>query len=256
MDKQYYFDYYQAERKHWFFKARNRIIMQHVADLIKNKKDLKILNIGVATGHTSELLSEFGAVKSVEFDEDCFEFTKKQCPQLDLIRGSILELPFEDSSYDIVCAFDVIEHIEDDATGVTEMQRVCKKGGNVVLTVPAFMSLWSHHDVINHHFKRYKKSEIKSLLTPNSNIVYLTYFNFFLFPPVWLFRKLNNLLGFTSKDKSKDDSAGSDLEMFKDKSIISKTLYSILSSERPFIKRKVVMPFGVSVLASWVKEIE
>lgn len=253
MNSKYYFDYYHAERKHWFFRARNAIIMSHIEELIGDRTDLKILNVGVATGHTSELLSRYGTVKSVEYDTECYQFVKETLPELDLIQGSIMELPFEDDSYDLVCAFDVIEHIEDDQTGVNEMKRVCADDGHIVITVPAFMSLWSHHDVINHHFKRYRKNEIKTLISDDQNIEYLGYFNFFLFIPVWLFRRLNNFFSFHKQKAIDDDTAGSDLDYFNGDGLISKLLYRVLSSELSMIRRRVVLPFGVSVLASWRK---
>jgi len=251
MESKYYIDYYKAEREHWFFRARNAVIMAHIRDLVGDRTDLKILNVGVATGHTSELLSQFGSVKSVEFDAECYEFVKSKLPNLDLVRGSILELDFADQSYDLVCAFDVVEHIEDDQTGIDEMKRVCNQQGHIVVTVPAFQSLWSHHDVINHHFKRYKKDEVKSLIADDNNLQYLTYFNFFLFPPVWLFRKLNNLLGFSKNKLKDDDTAGSDLDYFSGGGLISSLFYRILASETPLIKSRIRLPFGVSVLASW-----
>ncbi len=251
MESKYYLDYYTAERKHWFFRARNAVIMSHISQLAQGRKDLKILNVGVATGHTSELLAQFGTVKSVEFDTECYAFVKSKLPHLDLVQGSILDLDFDDQSYDLVCAFDVVEHIEDDQTGIDEMKRVCKQDGHIVVTVPAFMSLWSHHDVINHHYKRYKKDEIKSLIADDNNLQYLTYFNFFLFPPVWLFRKLNNLLGFSKNKTKENDTAGSDLDYFSGGGVVSSLFYRILASETPLIKRRVQLPFGVSVLASW-----
>jgi len=253
MDKQYYLDYYMAERNHWFFRARNTIIMEHISEITKDRRDLKILNIGVATGHTSELLQKFGTVMSIEYDNECYHFTKSKLPNLELINGSIIELPFDENSYDLVCAFDVIEHIEDDNLGVEEMQRVCKKDGFVVLTVPAFMSLWSHHDKINHHFRRYKKSEIKNLIKKHGEIQYLSYFNFFLFPFVFLFRKANNLLGFSKNNKLNNAKVGSDLDYFKKEGFISKLLYNILRAEKSLIRKRIALPFGVSLLATWKK---
>lgn len=253
MESKYYLDYYKAERQHWFFRARNEVIMSHINQLTHGRKELKILNVGVATGHTSELLSQFGTVKSVEYDTACYNFVKSKLPHLDLVQGSILELAFNDESYDLVCAFDVVEHIEDDQTGINEMKRVCKKDGHVVITVPAFMSLWSHHDVINHHFKRYKQGEIKTLIDDDENLIYLSYFNFFLFPPVWLFRKLNNFLGFSKKKTAKNDTAGSDLDYFSSGGIVSNLLYTLLASEKSFVKRRIRLPFGVSIIASWLK---
>jgi SAM-dependent methyltransferase len=253
MESKYYLDYYKAEREHWFFRARNAVIMAHISDLVGNRTDLKILNIGIATGHTSELLEQYGTVKSVEYDDECYQFVKSKLPQLDLVQGSILELDFDQDSYDLVCAFDVIEHIEDDQTGVNEMKRVCNTDGHIVVTVPAFMSLWSHHDVINHHFKRYRKNEVRTLINDDDQLQYLGYFNFFLFIPVWFFRKLNNILGFSKNKSDEEDTAGSDLDYFSGGGFLSKLFYYLLASEIPLVKKRIVLPFGVSVLASWKK---
>lgn len=255
MDKRYYLDYYEAERKHWFFKSRNAIILQHISSLFdEGAADLKILNVGVATGHTSELLNEIGEVTSLEFDDDCCAFLNEELPELEVVQGSVLELPFDDNSFDLVCAFDVIEHVEDDTLAADELKRVCSPNGHVVLTVPAFMSLWSQHDDINHHFRRYRKGRIKSLLSEGGKTNYLTYFNFFLFPPVFVFRRLSSLL--RGSKTASTETAGSDLDHFKGDSLISRCLYRILLSEKLLVSWRLVLPFGVSILASWKKESE
>jgi ubiquinone/menaquinone biosynthesis C-methylase UbiE len=73
------------------------------------------------------------------------------------------ELPFKDEEFDLICAFDVIEHVEDDLLGIREMKRVCKNEGLMVLTVPAYMFLWSHHDEVNQHYRRYTLKNLKNL---------------------------------------------------------------------------------------------
>lgn len=255
MDKAYYKEYYTSEREHWFFRGRADIIMAHiraiVSDIEKERSEpLRILNIGVATGRTSELLNEFGTVKSVEFDEECYNFTKEHVPELDLERGSILDLQYESNSFDLVCAFDVIEHVEDDQLAVIEMKRVCRKAGAVVLTVPAFMSLWSKHDEVNHHFRRYRLNEIVKLFKSPDQIIQASYFNFWLFPIAFIFRKLNNLLGLSERGED----TGSDLAISDGSPFVSNIMYRIFTSERHILKRGINLPFGVSILASWKKQ--
>jgi len=92
------------------------------------------------------MLEKFGDVTSIEYDEDCCQFLNEVL-HIPALQGSITELEFEDNSFDLVCAFDVIEHVEDDSKAASEMLRVCKKDGLVFATVPAFMLLWSEHDV-------------------------------------------------------------------------------------------------------------
>lgn len=254
MDKQYYNEYYIAERKHWFFRARNKILINYVKKLMNigdTKKPIRILNVGVATGFTSELLAQLGDITSVEYDPDCYAFTKEKVPHINLVQGSILDLEFEDNSFDLVCAFDVIEHVEDDQLGVKEMQRVCKPGGMVVVTVPAFMSLWSPHDIINHHFRRYRKKQLTDLFHTPKQLTYSGYFNFFLFPLVWIARKLTNIK--FKMDGSDPDKVKSDLSYSGNSGIVSSLMYGILSSESSLINSGLSLPFGVSLLASWKK---
>ena len=170
MDINYYKEYATLERQHWWFKVRGKIISRLISASIQNKenKPLTILNIGAATGKTSELLSKFGKVTSLEYDQDCCNYANEQF-NLTIIHGSILDLPFKDEEFDLVCAFDVIEHVEDDLSGVHEMKRVCKRDGQIVLTVPAYLFLWSHHDIVNHHFRRYTLKSLKDLVIKNTN---------------------------------------------------------------------------------------
>ena len=186
MQQDYYKEYYDLERQNWWFLAREKIISNFIQKLIIDKtlknQDLKILNVGCGPGRSSEYLSSFGNVVSIEYDKECCDFAAEKTG-LEIINGSITALPLEDDSFDLVCAFDVIEHVENDQLAVSEMKRVTKKNGLVYITVPAFMSLWSHHDVINHHYRRYKLNEIKKIYKQQNQgeILFNYYFNFFLF---------------------------------------------------------------------------
>lgn len=252
MDHLYYKEYYDLERKHWWFVARENIIISQVKNLLKDKqsKEIKILNIGCSTGRSSEYLSQFGNVFSIEYDKFCCEFAAQKTG-LEITHGSITELPFENNIFDLVCAFDVIEHVENDVLAVSEMKRVAKNNGLLFITVPAFMSLWSHHDVINHHYRRYKSNEIKKLFSSNNDgkELFASYFNFFLFPPIYLVRTLSNYL----KLGEKRSGSGSDFETFNP-GILNKLLYSIMNFENIFIKNNINLPFGVSYLYTWKKK--
>lgn len=248
MDKAYFKEYYIQERQHWWFLARKKILEGQVQQLFasKNKEPLRILNIGIATGATSEMLANYGEVTSLEYDKDCCEFVKDAL-KIPVIHGSILELPFDNESFDLVCAFDVIEHVEDDQLAVNEMKRVCRKDGIAFVTVPAFMSLWSDHDLINHHFRRYISDELKALFKSSGEILYQSYFNSILFPAIYLARKLSNLLSKKGKNAPK-----SDFNKFKP-GILNNILYRIFISEKFFLNRKWQLPVGVSIMLVWKK---
>lgn len=246
MNKDYYPEYYHLERTHWWFTVREKIIRDRLVKTIGRNTTLNILNIGVATGRSSEMLSEFGKVTSIEYDEDCCHFTREKTG-LPVVQGSILELPFKNEEFDLVCAFDVIEHVEDDQKAVDEMTRVCKSGGICYITVPAFMSLWSQHDVVNQHFRRYRLQQVNDLFTSyKGKNVKKTYFNSFLFPPIWLFRRLANVL-----PKKQREGSGSDFSVGKNNSLHF-LLRFLFNSERPFLKY-ISFPAGVSILYVWRK---
>lgn len=257
MKQEYYRHYYHAERNHWFFLARNKIIMDYIRQLLgggKGGEPLKILNVGVATGYTSVLLKEFGEITSIEYEESAYAFVMEHVEDIGLRLGSILELPFEDNSFDLVCAFDVVEHVMEDKLAVAELKRVCKNDAHVVITVPAFMSLWSNHDEINHHIKRYRQGEILKLFNDPDNIEFSGYFNFWLFPLVWIFRKLNNLLS-ASNGIYENGEVRSDLAVMSKPGMVSKLFYKIFASEGRRILKGKAFPFGVSILTSWKKPV-
>ncbi|MHA8050764.1 class I SAM-dependent methyltransferase [Aquirufa sp. ROCK-SH2] len=245
MDKGYYKYYFDLERNHWWFQARNKIIFDQINDIYQvQKRPLKILNVGVATGATSELLSNFGTVTSVEYDQDCIDFVTTKI-DLPIFQGDICALDFPENTFDLVCALDVVEHVDNDELAAIELTRVCKHGGSILITVPSFKSLWGEHDVINHHFKRYKSAELLELFKNHTILNYKTYFNFWLFLPIWIVRNL--------PFKLERKNSGSDFDLFKS-SWMNKLCYYILASERFFISRNIQLPFGVSALGLWTKK--
>jgi SAM-dependent methyltransferase len=253
MQHDYYKEYYDLERQHWWFVAREKIITNYIKKLINkniiSQGDLKILNVGCGPGRSSQYLSNFGEVTSVEYDKDCCEFASERTG-LQIINGSITELPFQKDSFDLVCAFDVIEHVEDDSLAVSELKRVAKKGAVVLITVPALMSLWSHHDVINHHYRRYKIKQIERLFDKEEKgkKIFVSYFNFILFTPIYLIRQISKIF-ISVKNRP---GSGSDFETFKP-GFMNKLLYKIMSFESKLINFDLKLPFGVSILYSWKK---
>jgi SAM-dependent methyltransferase len=202
---------------------------------------LKILNIGVATGYTTELLFELGEVTSVEYDESCYRYLKTFLKG-EIVNASITALPFANETFDIVCAFDVIEHVQEDQLGVDEMGRVCKKNGIIYITVPAHKFLWSEHDVINHHVRRYKAKDVLRLFL-KYKIIYYSYFNIILFIPIALVRVTKTMIwGLPQTETAQSDFKSVEPTIF---SKISEKLFSI---ENWFIKKNISFPIGVSFL--------
>ena len=246
MDKEYYTKYYLYERNHWWFKVRESILKEKINNLINTGNNIRILNVGVATGRTTEWLTQYGKVTSVEYDKDCCDFLKTQL-NMEVINASVTNLPFEHNLFDMVCAFDVIEHVDDDQKAVNEMIRVCKENGTVFITVPAFMNLWSSHDDINHHKRRYAIHELKKLFKNKHGQITSTYFNTLLFLPIYLIRKILNLFA----DLRKDDKKQSDFALLDNK-LTSSIFYRIFLLEK-YLLRLIKFPFGISVLLTFKK---
>lgn len=251
MDQQYFKEYYHLERVNWWFTVRIKILRERINHLLDCPKAIHSLNIGAATGTTSDMLSELGEVMSVEYDAECCNYTKTFL-STPIIQGSITELPFENNSYDLVCAFDVIEHVEDDAKAIEEMIRVCKPGGHIAITVPAYAFLWGEHDVINHYFRRYTRVGLLRLLKKHEGkIIYHSYFNSILFIPIAAFRLLANLikkLKGPQKEKLESDHA-----IFGTEGLFNPILGGIFSIDYYLLKWGLRFPAGVSIMVFFKK---
>ncbi len=246
MDNQYYKEYYSLERNHWWFRARTIILSDQIEKIADGRK-LKILNVGAATGGTTEMLSKFGEVTSVEYEPECCRFLNEEL-HIPAMEASITALPFEDNSFDLVCAFDVVEHVAEDQLAVQELKRIAKKEGYVSCSVPSFMFLWSKHDDVNHHERRYTAATFKTLFNGNGKIIFSSYFNTLLFPPIAAFRLISKLLPENFMRKG----AGSDFTLGDTKSS-GNIPFNLMASERKLLNRYIPLPFGVSFFLIWKK---
>jgi len=184
----------------------------------------------------------------LEFDSECVEFIRSHLNQR-VTQGSILALPYADNHFDIVCAFDVIEHVENDRLAVSELNRVCRPGGSVLVTVPAHMHLWTAHDEVNHHFRRYEMAQLRDLWAGSSGTVeFASFFNNRFYIPITVIRKLSK---FTARFR-KPGPLKSDFEAFSPGSL-NELLFSIMAGEKARIVRQKPYRLGVSILLHWKK---
>lgn len=241
MNPDYLQKYYFYERNHWWFVVREKIIRQQLHASLPVKRHLKILNAGVATGRSSEMLQQYGEVTSVEKDHDTCVFLRGNL-QLDVVECSLESLPFDDNTFDVVCVFDVIEHIEQQEQAVAELYRVCKKEGLIYCTVPAFSFLWSSHDEVNHHKRRYTKKSINNVVEEKFVVEYSTYFNFLLFVPIYLSRVI-----FRRRAPSRKIVSDFEYNKLLNGGFFSFFFRAIFSIEL-LLLRFFRLPFGVSIL--------
>ncbi len=249
MDRSYYLQYHEFEKNHWWFRARAEILKSYIISQCEPAQDTSILNVGAATGGSIAWLSELGKVTSLEYDKESAIFIREHLKE-SVVDGSILALPFPDNSFDLVCAFDVIEHVENDKLAVGELIRVCKATGSVLITVPAHMHLWSPHDEVNQHYRRYSMESLKELLdkAPGGKIVFMTYFNHYFYTPIRWIRRMNNFLSGLKKNQEPK----SDFEEFH-AGWLNELCFFIMRGEKIRISAKRPFGSGVSILSHWRK---
>jgi len=187
-------------------------------------------------------LRRYGSVRGMEISEEAVEYNRQRDREVSL--GSIEQMPFADSSFDLVLALDIIEHVPDDLQALRELYRILRPGGSLLVTVPALQMLWSAHDVINGHYRRYTLGELRNRVeTAGFEVVTATYFNTLLFPIIAALRWLWRLC----PKRTASDFA----EVPR---LLNALLTEVFSLEKPFVGR-IKLPFGVSALCFVQKKL-
>jgi SAM-dependent methyltransferase len=180
---------HEQEDHHWWYRGRRRIIARLVGALAL-PPDAAILDAGCGSGRNMVDFAKLGTVTGVEI-ADASVARARQRGVGEVVQCSITELSFADASFDVAICLDVIEHIEDQLGALRELHRVVRPGGTLVVTVPAYQWLWSEHDVINHHERRYTAATLRApAVAAGWEPVRTTYFNSFLLPVAIVHRRL------------------------------------------------------------------
>ncbi len=146
------------DEHHWWYRGRRRIVRAEL-DRLALGSDPRILDAGCGSGRMLQELAAYGQVSGIELDEDAAEMAAQR-GWGEVAVGRLEELPWEDDTFDLITSLDVVEHTPDDRVALAELRRVSKPGGWLLVTVPAYQTLWSLHDVANHHFRRYNRATL------------------------------------------------------------------------------------------------
>lgn len=188
---------------HWWFVSRRRLFSS-VIDGQCLKPTASVLDVGTGTGSNLSLLlgKNLGKVTAVDRCEQairvggCFQ-------RVPIAVADACRMPFAANAFDFVMLTDVLEHLQDDLIALSEIARVLVPGGRVLITVPAFQSLWGPQDEVAHHLRRYTTKQLEaSVKSASLTIVDRYHFNYILFVPIWLARALLRWLGVQVKSEN------------------------------------------------------
>ena len=145
--------------RHWWYRGRRRIV-RAVLSRLDLPDGAEILDAGCGAGSTMDDLARYGNVHGVELNPLGVKAARDRGHD-DVRQARVEELPYEDNYFDAVTCLDVIEHTPDDVRSLEELLRVTRPGGAAIVTVPAYPRLWSNHDVVNEHYRRYTRRSLR-----------------------------------------------------------------------------------------------
>jgi len=237
MDRSAYASMSAQEQDHWWFVARRAIIDSLVRTHVPLPADARILEAGCGTGGNLALLAQYGVLDAMEYDADARALAAAR----DLCRVEAGALPdaigFGDTRYDLIALLDVLEHIDDDEASLRALGTRLTPNGRLLLTVPAAPWLWSDHDVLHHHKRRYTHDGLLDVVRAAGLKVEASgHFNSLLFPLAVAQRFAHQLL---RRDTPLDA---------RPSPLVNAALQRVFAAERHLLGR-ISFPLGLSLYA-------
>jgi SAM-dependent methyltransferase len=231
----------ESER-HWWYRGRRRIVCDALDELMPGGavgSPARILDAGCGSGRMLDDLARYGETWGVE-PNPLGVATARRAGHTRIVRAHVEELPFTQASFDLVTCLDVIEHTPDDGVALAELHRVTCPGGHLLVTVPAYPALWSQHDVVNGHHRRYvRRTLVEAAAAAGWRPVRDTHFNTFFLAPAALVR-----LALRSQGERQRRS-----ELALTPRTLDPLLELPLRAEAALLRRGVRLPAGLSLLA-------
>lgn len=195
MESHLYQDLYDLENEHWWFISKRKIVLALLGKYLPANITHNILDVGCGSGLMLNDLTRFGNVSGMDYSEDALRFSSMSFDGV-LRRGYLPGgMPFPENHFDVIVALDILEHIEDDIASLQDIKNHLKDGGICLVTVPAHMFLWSGHDVVHDHKRRYTKEMLRERIElAGLSILKLSYYNSLLFVPITLTRMAHRLM--------------------------------------------------------------
>lgn len=229
----------EEERSYWWHVGRRALLAAMLRTGVARDPSRAGLDVGCGTGSNFPLLAAYGRFYGTEVGrEACVSGVDRPGRPVVLARGE--QLPFATASLGLCTMFDVLEHVAAEDAFLAEVHRVLRPGGRVLVSVPAYMFLWSDHDVSLHHHRRYVRAGLRDALVRNGfRPLRVTYAMASILLPVALVRGLGRLVPRRGGPRSSYVPTPEPLNTW---------LAAVLALEARWIARRD-LPFGTSVLA-------
>ncbi|MDP3661348.1 MAG: class I SAM-dependent methyltransferase [bacterium] len=242
-----YQDLHLFEREHWWFVGRRRIIEWAFCDALGGRIMARALDVGCGTGWNSRLLKKFAReVVGTDVSSTAWNLATSRVPGVTMVIASFPEeVPEPGRHYGCILLADVLEHIRDDGAALRKVAELLEPGGVACFTVPAFPFLWSNHDRIAGHWRRYTKTSLIKVIStvPSLAIVRVQYCNSFLFPAVAAIRLIKKWFRLGAGES----------DLFNLPRSINTVLAWIFGAER-YLLQHISFPFGVSLVCTVIKK--
>jgi SAM-dependent methyltransferase len=239
VNREYELQTHRVEDRHWWYRGRRRVLEETIARLDLPPR-ARILDAGCGSGRNMVDLARHGQVTGVELSQPSVELARARAVG-EVVEGSVLEMPFPDDSFDLAVCLDVIEHLQDDRAALRELRRVLAPGGVLLVTVPAYQWLWSGHDEVNHHHRRYNRAALQQAAREAGwECARTTHFNSLLLPVAIALRAL---------DRLHTRATESSLDLWVPPAPVNWLLEQPLNLEAALIARGGQIPAGLSLLA-------
>lgn len=237
MDRSAYASLSAQEGTHWWFVARRAILETLISRRIALRRDAHILEAGCGTGGNLAMLSRHGRVDALEYDGEALGIAAAR----GIGRVESGRLPdtigFDGRCYDLIVLLDVLEHVEQDREALAALRDRLAPGGRILLTVPAAPWLWSEHDVLHHHKRRYTAASLHAVARDAGlQVDEKGHFNALLFPVAILVRAVQRLTGRGAATEAAPPTS------------LNTALRHVFAIERHLLGR-VSLPFGLSLYA-------
>jgi len=234
MDPSYAAVHAEEDGSHWWFIGRRAVILAEMARRLPASGS-RLAEVGCGSGGMLEALAPLGRAVGVEMDPALREHARAR--GLDVRPGRLPDdIPLEAGGFDAACLFDVLEHVDDEAGALAACRRLLAPGGRLFVTVPAYAWLWSRHDEILGHRRRYTARSLRRAVeSAGFAVERLTYFNTLLAPPIMGARAYRALRG------------RADHDLDRPSPLVNRLLASCFASEARLL-RWVKLPFGISLL--------